>query len=366
MKDRISNIAAVAVFIVLIYGLMLTNIIMPDREISYSERRRLARRPEMSTNSLLSGEWFESYEKYLLDQFVMRDEIRGLKALVSFSLLKQKDNNGIYVIDDNIFKMEYPLNERSIMNAAGKLNEIYDRYLAGKQVYYAIIPDKNYFVAKKHGYLSMDYERLQKIMKEQIENMDYIDLFQTLKLEDYYRTDIHWRQESLTDVANLLLTQMGADVGMGLEYEMKKLYPFYGSYYGQAALPIKPDNLTYLTNEIIESALVYDHIDKSYSKVYMEEKFGGVDSYDIFLSGAKSVISITNPAAETDRELIIFRDSFGSSIAPLLLKGYARITLVDLRYTKTDILADYIDFSRDADVLFLYNTMILNNSYMLK
>ena len=34
----------------------------------------------------------------------------------------------------------------------------------------------------------------------------------------------------------------------------------------------------------------------------------------------------------TDRELVIFRDSFASSLAPLLMEQYAKITLVDIRY----------------------------------
>ena len=35
------------------------------------------------------------------------------------------------------------------------------------------------------------------------------------------------------------------------------------------------------------------------------------DMYEIFLGGSKSLISIENPNAKTDRELVMFRDSFG-------------------------------------------------------
>ena len=41
------------------------------------------------------------------------------------------------------------------------------------------------------------------------------------------------------------------------------------------------------------------------------------DPYSVFLSGSKSLLTITNPSADTDRELVIFRDSFASSLAPL-------------------------------------------------
>ena len=78
------------------------------------------------------------------------------------------------------------------------------------------------------------------------------------------------------------------------------------------------------------------------------------------------LLTISNPDCKTEKELILFRDSFGSSLAPLLIAGYSKITLVDLRYISTDILDDFIDFTKAQDVLFLYNTQILNNSYMLK
>lgn len=367
MGYKIKNIIVTILFIVFITGFMLANIILPDAEFSVSERRRLSAVPVFSKDKFFSGELFEEFEKYTLDQFVFRDIFRGIKAYGTYYLMNKKDNNKIYIVDGNINKIVYPLNEKSVLHAAKKLNEIYRRYLSGKNVSYSIIPDKNYFVAAENGYLSMDYDRMQEVMIENIENMRYINLFDSLTIDDYYKTDIHWRQEKIVDAAEKLLKEMGNDVEISVDqYTKKELYPFYGSYYGQAALKLEPDTLVYLTNEIIDKAVVYDHELEAQIKIYMTEKFGGMDPYDVFLSGAKPLISIANPEATTDRELILFRDSFGSSIAPLLLSGYSKIILVDLRYIATDILGDFIDFSQNQDVLFLYNTQIINNSYMLK
>jgi hypothetical protein len=367
MKNELKSIAITVCFMGAIFGLMLANILMPDTGISYSERRELLKAPIYSMEKLLKGDWFKDYEKYFLDQFVFRDSFRGIKAFIRFNVFNQKDNNGIYIVDGGIYKMEYPLKENAIINAAKKFNEVYNKYLQGMKVSYAIIPDKNYFAASEKGYLSLDYDRLLKIMKENVNSMNYIDVFHSLNLEDYYKTDIHWSQDRIIDTADKLIREMKGDAYVPkVQYNEKSLHPFYGSYYGQAALGLEPDTLVYLTNDMIEKAVVYDHIDRAYSKIYMEDKFGTIDSYDFFFSGAKSVLTVTNPAATTDKELIIFRDSFGSSIAPLLLHGYSKITLVDLRYIGTNILGDYIDFSKNQDVLFLYNTLILNNSYMLK
>ncbi|GAA0719907.1 hypothetical protein GCM10008905_08520 [Clostridium malenominatum] len=367
MKSKVKNIAVTLCFIIITCGFMLTNIIMQDGEFSYSERRRLAGVPSYSFEKLISGDLFEEYEKYFLDQFVFRDSFRSLKAMTSRYMFKQKDNNGLYILDGIIYKIEYPLNEKAILNAAQKLNEVYSKYLEDKNVSYSIIPDKNYFTASQKGYLTMDYERILEIIKENVYNMNYIDLFSTLNIKDFYKTDIHWSQDKIIDIADNILKEMGNDIkASDFKYEEKRLSPFYGSYYGQAALKLDPDTLVYLTNSIIENAVVFDPIDKEYSKVYMTDKFKGIDSYNLFLSGPKPVISVTNPSYDTGKELIIFRDSFASSIAPLLIRGYSKITLVDLRYIDTDILGDYVDFSEAEDILFLYNTQVLNNSYMLK
>lgn len=370
MKNRgykVKNIVVTFCFIIIISGFMLANVIVPDAEFSLSERRRLSEFPEFSLEKLLSGDLFGEFEEYTLDQFVLRDTFRGLKAIGKYYLLNQKDNNKIYIIDGNINKIEYPLDERSVYNAARKLNEIYNKYLEGMNVSYAIIPDKNYFLAKRNGYLSLDYDKMVEIMNQNVKNMKYIDLFSVLSIEDFYRTDIHWSQDRITGMADVLLNEMGNEVrASDARYSREEKYPFYGSYYGQAALKLEPDTMVYLTNNTIENAVVYDHIDKTYSKVYMHDRFESIDSYDFFLSGAKSLITITNPSCTNGRELVLFRDSFGSSIAPLLLEGYSKITLVDLRYFATDLLGEYMEFTEGQDILFLYNVQILNNSAMLK
>ena len=99
--------------------------------------------------------------------------------------------------------------------------------------------------------------------------------------------------------------------------------------------------------------------------MYDMEKAYGKDPYEIFLSGSISLITIENPKAMTDKELVVFRDSFGSSLVPLLCSGYKSVTVVDIRYIPSYALENYVDFS-NKDVLFIYSTLVLNNSSMFK
>ena len=90
----------------------------------------------------------------------------------------------------------------------------------------------------------------------------------------------------------------------------------------------------------------------------------GSAQYEVVLENNTDFI-IKRRTATTDRELVIFRDSFASSLAPLLLDGYAKITLVDIRYLPSVRLGSFLTFT-DQDVLFLYSVNVLNNSETIK
>ena len=99
--------------------------------------------------------------------------------------------------------------------------------------------------------------------------------------------------------------------------------------------------------------------------VYDMDKAKGKDPYEVFLSGNQPIVTIRDEQNESGKRLIVFRDSFGSSIAPLLMSGYSELVLVDLRYISSDMIGQYVDFEQ-ADVLFLYSTMMLNQSLGIK
>ena len=121
------------------------------------------------------------------------------------------------------------------------------------------------------------------------------------------------------------------------------------------------ETIKYLTSDILDNCIVTNYETMQKTTVYDMEKAYGKDPYQMFLSGSISLMTIENPNATTDKELIIFRDSFGSSITPLLVEGYAKITLVDIRYIIPDRLGGFVNFE-GSDVLFLYSTLVLNNS----
>jgi hypothetical protein len=366
MANKTKHIVITFVMVAFFISVSLFAWLKPADDFSLSERRKLSQFPELSLKTIVSGDFMSSFENYTLDQFPLRDKFRTLKALVVLNVFNQRANNDIYVVDGHASKIEYPLNEDSVKRAGERFQYVYEKYLKDTNTknYISIIPDKNYFLAEKNGYLSVDYEKMISLLKENTDFLKYIDITKDLEISDFYKTDTHWREENIVDVAEKIGNEMGTDVKA--EYKEKTLdVDFYGVYYGQSALPLEAEKIKYLTNDVLESCKVFDYQSNKEISVYDMEKAQGKDPYEMFLGGPLSLVTIENENAQTDKELIIFRDSFGSSVAPLLLEGYKKITLVDIRYIHPDMLEKYVEFN-NQDVLFLYSTMVLNNSETIK
>ena len=359
-------ISIILVFCILIGGASLWLFVKEDGEISEWERRKLQQFPELSYQTLIEGKFMKEFESYVNDQFPLRDTFRRLKAKVLFDIYNQKDNNGIYVTEGHASEYDGNVTDEEIALFNDKVNSLYETYIKDSdcKVYYSIVPDKNYFLAEKNGYPAYDYDYMySQINKGLSSNISEIVIRDKLTVDDYYTTDTHWKQESIVDIANYIRQQMGMEAVSN--YTEKSAGDFYGVYYGQSALDLEPDEIIYLENEEIVSSEAYLYENDKTVPVYNLEKLEAVDHYDIFLSGAVSLIKISNPMGDENKKLVVFRDSFGSSLTPLLMSGYSEITVIDTRYINPIMMSRYIEFT-NQDVLFLYSAIMVNSSHLFR
>ncbi len=365
---KFKNIAISVILLVFVLALSIFAWIKPADDISVSERRELAKFPDLSFNTLVSGSFMKNFENYTLDQFPLREFFRTIKAQSELGIFNKRSNNSIIEKEGYITKIEYPLNEDSIENAGKKFKFVYDKYLkdTNANVYFSIIPDKNYYlIGEDKNYLSLDYEKLVTSITEKTSYMKYIDIFSELSIDSFYKTDSHWRQEKILPVAKKIAGEMGVRLNSTYkeDYFEKSVQ---GVYYGQYAIKnVSEDVLVTLYNEHTDKARVTDYQNQREIFVYDMSKGKSRDFYEAFLGGPLSLVTIENENATTEKELVMFRDSYGSSLAPLFIEGYKKITLVDIRYMHPNMIEQFIEFN-NQDVLFIYSTSVLNNSETLK
>ena len=111
---------------------------LPERSFSAAENRFLQTRPVLSRQKLLSGQFSQAAEKYLADQFVLRDSWIRLKAC--FELLLQKmDHRGVYFGRDGYLLQKPQRREKEQLeqNISAVSNFAQQ---AGKSVYFLLAP----------------------------------------------------------------------------------------------------------------------------------------------------------------------------------------------------------------------------------
>ncbi len=165
-----------------------------------------------------------------------------------------------------------------------------------------------------------------------------------------------------------VLDKLGNAMGFSVELNQFKPHefsPFHGDFSKHITGDLPQETLVYLTNNDTASSLVDNYQAKDVHTVYDLPRLESKLPYDMFLSGVTPIVSINNSNAKTEKELVIFRDSFASSLAPLLCGEYKTITLIDLRFMHSSLIPQHITFT-NQDVLFLYSDWIASNSTLLR
>ena len=273
------------------------------------------------------------------------------------------DENGMYEVQGQWFEAMPELDEDSVLSFTNRLNAYIIQSLTSENtVYYGAIPDKSWYTAES-GWPTLDHSRLAEILRENIQGAAEIDLTPALSLEDYYQTDRHWRQERLQSVLDTLGDAMGFSVKLS-DFTENTITPFHGSFEKKLKNPPE-EPFVYLTGGALDSVSISSYQYPELQEVYDLSKLESENTYDVFLGGISPIVTLTNPNAESQRELVIFGDSYSSSLAPLLCGEYRTVTIVDLRFIFSSLLPDLLTFT-NQDVLFLYSDWILNNSAMLR
>lgn len=340
-------------FLSILFFFPLMSIFMKDKEIDEYERRYLTQFPITFT------EYEKDFETYLSDQFPFRYQLRQLKGFFNYNIFGKLENQDIVIQDGSAIKLDSDYNYENIKKTTQKLKTLRNELFPTNKCYFALVPDKNCYY--KNESIAGNYDKVFNLIKEDLFGIKMINLYSKIALTDYYRTDSHWSQENIIDTSNYILEEMKVNVE-NVEYNKETIEDFNGVYVGQSALPLKPDTITYLTNDTLNSATVFNYETNSTTNIYTLEKLTdgkSLDNYDIFLNGPSSLLKITNKNQTNNKTLIIFRDSYGSSITPLFIEYYTSIYMVDLRYIESSYIDKFIDIKPTDDILFLYSTTLM-------
>ena len=363
-KNILKKYPTFFVFSILVILFTVIDIINSPNEFSELENRKLSQMPILSLKSYIDTSFSSDYEKYINDQFFLRDNWIDLKSRIEYLLGKRENNDIIFGKENYLFKKFTTFNDEMLKNNLNSIITFTNNY--NKEVDFFIIPnsyaiydeltprylplvDQLSLINSINSYLSSksnDHINTINIAEELLKNKDdYI----------YYKTDHHWTSYGAYLAYLKYMDYLGLEIVDINNLEKITINNFLGTYYNRSKyFKADSDFITYYN--ILD---LYIEIDGKEQLSLMDlDKFKGSDKYSAFLWGNNGLTKVINENISEERKgssILIFKDSYANSFIQFLSYNYEIIDIIDLRYFKESIR----NFMKDKD----YNEILIMYSF---
>lgn len=365
------NIVLVVVFCLLLFGCTIVTFILPKKEFSVAENRELQGKPKLTGKKVKKGTYQKQYEKYLNDQFFLRDAwVRLAVGMQSF--LGQKDINGVYLGKDG-YLLEKPVKadfdeeqtEDNVVYLSTFLNEAADIY-GKKHVSCMMIPSKAQVLTNRlpdFAEVPNQDKVLDSLRSRLTQPEMLLDMSGELQKHQqeyiYYRTDHHWTTLGACYAYAAWAKMTGQAVPHEPGYYRREtaFTDFYGTTYNKvpAGVPADQVELFHSPDETGVRVVMDDGEVMADSMYFKKAASEGFNRYNVFFSKNTFQIEVITKA-QTEKSLLLIKDSFANCFVPFLTEEYERIIMIDYRYGKVPIGRIMSQHKELTDVLVVFNT----------
>lgn len=359
------NWTIIIIFLILIFGFTIATMLKPDTGFSEKENRELAQNPEVSPERIFNGSYTKDYEKYLTDQFVLRDAWIGLKTQVERGTFKQEINDIYfakdgYLIEKHTGSFTTDTALRNIQALKGFMETAVQKFGPG-HVKAMIVPNAVDILREKLPPFASPAEEkgyLAKV-KEALPGDTYFDCEKVLREhkdeEIYYRTDHHWKTLAAFYMYEAWASEIGITPLSKDDYRIETLTKdFLGTIESKVNCRVQSDSIeAFIPKKEVPYVLNYNHSQEIRRDLYDRSFLDKKDKYAVFFGGNQPVIE-ANTESKSDRKLLVIKDSYAHCFVPFAFPDFSEVDMIDLRYFN-ESLKDYMNARNYTDVLFLYN-----------
>jgi len=358
-------------FAVLVFGLAIITILIPDQDYSTTEKRSLAQFPSFSLSSVIDGSFMDGIEDWSADQFPLRAQLMQAKANISLWLGAIRSQDVYRCADGSLMESFTMPADTKLSDQIDAITDFANRY-PDTDIYFCLVPTAISVLEDKlpDAVLTDDQNDYLNRMAEAFTDLGtFVDVRGTFEANKsstklYYANDHHWT----TDAAYLAWQELyeAMDLTSSVTYTPGIVCnSFVGSLVSSSGFPVKQyDAITiYQPNEDPVYTVTYDSEQRMTASVYAPEYLNSDDPYQIFFGGNFGQITIKT-AADANRKLLIFKDSYANCLIPFLIPDFTEITIIDPRYYYEDIDMEILS-SNYTDMLFLYNANTLSEDSSL-
>ncbi|MBX4260335.1 hypothetical protein KTC96_22995 (plasmid) [Clostridium estertheticum] len=350
-------------FLFFIFSVMILNIIVPNKKFSSQENRNLKSKPKLSADNLLYNKFTSKYEKYIADQFILRNFWINVKSR-SEIISGKKENNDVYLGKNKYLIAKFKKPGKEAFDE--KVKAINDFSTENKKVnkYIMLVPNKIKVLEDKLPEFAPAENQLEYINKfysgldKSIKTINVFDALNKNKNKYiYYKTDHHWTTQGAYYAYLEFCKSSGLTLKDANYYNIKKVSnEFYGTLYSKAGVTnVDSDTINVYLPKKHEDLLVnYVEEKKKSSSLYNSSSLNTKDKYSTFLGGNHPLIKIST-MIDSSKKLLVIKDSYANCFIPFLTSHFSDIVVVDLRYYSDNINTLIKDYNI-TDVLMLYNT----------
>lgn len=384
-------------------------IVTPEQKISKIENRDLKTLPVFSWKSLANGEYFKSFEGYVMDQFPYRQqfvsyyqkqETSPLFNLPLYLVLDQNktgngtkihdfyQTNGVLVINNEwlLVDLKTRAKRKDIDQALNELNKLATLTKENNiETFLAFAPNKNFSL--EHLYPSThnfpekkdDRKYFLENVPDSIHTINLLQHFKTISDKDreslYFKTDHHWNmdgafigyQEIIKNVNQHSKFLKTPPLSINeIDVIPKKDGEFKGSYnrlihylvdakqdQSNFYKPIQPFSLKISEPQSMK-------FDDFYGKGLKEKTF----DYGTLYATDYGKIKILNTNTESRKKLLLLKDSYADAIIPFLAQHFYETTVIDSRvYVTKSVLQEIKENKYDMAIILHNDTNIFGPSY---
>lgn len=350
-------------FIVIIILLPLITLFSKKEKFSELENRSLQGKPRFSFSGWFDKSFMSDFESFISDHFAGRVKWINIKINTELAVGKN-EINGIYVTDERLIEKINDPDYDKIDSSTDAINKfaqsvnvpVYTMIVpTSAGIYSEILPENAPQINQKEliGYINNKFDT-------GISVIDIYDFLYAMK-DDYiyYRTDHHWTSLGAYCAYSVAIQKLGfnsiAYSKFNIEHASSE---FYGTYFSKTLCDkIRPDTIdiyTYNEGSSVVSCTQNNGLTtEKYKDIYFREYLEKKDKYSMYLGTNISEVKIkTN--LESDKKILIFKDSYANSFIPFLTQHYNEIEVLDMRYINN--YRDYVDPDDYSQILFLYNS----------
>lgn len=330
-----------------------------DRVFSPNENRNLAQRPKITFSAIVDGSYLSDLSTYYADQFPGRDSWLSIQLWLN-KLMGSKEAGGVYLCKDN-YLMQIPAepNEEALKKNLTDMEAFAEAYPEVNMVA-AIIPNAVTVYEDKlpKNAPVRDQREDMKRLDSALTKVKFVNVTDTLCAKNteelFYRTDHHWTSLAAAYSFEKIAPALNLKVPVLSEYVRYTVSDsFEGTLSSKSGSHKVTDKVEIFVPKTNVEYFVQRPDTEAVCSMYNREALNGKDHYTVFFGGNHPRVDI-GTTAETQKNLLVFKDSYANCFIQFLYPYYENIIMVDPRYYYDNV--DTI-MKNDGitDVLFLYN-----------